>query len=68
MFSRRFSLSVAKPVSTIPEGFVACPMLVVSGYPVQQDRMREIYQLAYERACELHRPSRWAPLYDVCPN
>jgi hypothetical protein len=35
----------------------------IVGGAAQMEYLREIYQLAYEQACEIHRPSRWAPLY-----
>ncbi len=62
MVSRRFTFANSQPAATIPDGFVVCPMVTFGGGE-HQERVREIYQLAYQQACELHRPSRWAPLY-----
>jgi len=65
MVSSRFTFPVAQPVVSvgIAEAFMAFPIAMVKADACQQERMREIYQVAYERARELHRPSRWARLY-----
>ena len=70
MFSRRFSFSDVEPVVTSSAAFVACPVSLVaaSGCMAQVDRVQALYQAAYERARELHRPSRWAPLYGALVN
>ena len=64
MLANRISFAVAEPEPVFSSGFVACPAVVVqSGCCTFPETLRDIYRVAYERACETHRPSRWAPLY-----
>jgi hypothetical protein len=70
MSLRRFSFANAKHLKPEPQAaFVACPMVVAQmACCSQQESLREIYRVAFERAWELHRPSRWAPLYAASQN
>jgi len=62
-------LSGERFVPAVSEAFVACPaMLVQFACPAQADAMREVYRIAYEQARDLHRPSRWAHLYQATSN
>lgn len=69
--SLRFSFANAvQPAPESQAAFVACPMVLaqVACCCSQQEAIREVYRVALERAQELHRPSRWAPLYAACQN
>lgn len=69
MLNRRFSFVEAGPaVAESQAAFVACPMILQVICCPQAESLRELYRVAFERAVELHRPSRWAPLYAVCQN
>jgi hypothetical protein len=71
MLSRRFSLSFdnADTPQTTSAAFVAFPIVGPSGGCFARDEaLMQIYRIAYEQARELHKPSRWAPLYQVCSN
>jgi len=67
MSSRRFTIATEKHHSE-SDGFVACPTALALASPAQFERLQEIYRLAYEKARELHQPSRWAPLYLAMAN
>jgi hypothetical protein len=67
MNSRIALLSVSR-IQTVPEpAFVACPP-ALAGCCAPSDAIREVYRQAYEKALEINRPSRWAPLYVICEN
>jgi hypothetical protein len=62
-------LSTERFVSAASQAFVACPAVLVQfACPAQAEAMREVYRLAYEQARDLHRPSRWVPLYQTLNN
>ncbi len=67
MTSRRFSWITAEPAPATTAGFVPCPVALAACSP-HHDRLGEIYRIAFEKARELHRPSRWAKLYAECSN
>jgi hypothetical protein len=70
MAVRRISpVSNQRPVIQFAAAFVALPTAhAKSTAQPQAASMLEIYRIAYEQACELHKPSRWAPLYGDNPN
>jgi hypothetical protein len=66
MFGRQSLIAPAQlEFGRLSEAFVACPVVLI---PVGCCAMADIYRIAYERACELNKPSRWAPLYQTSPN
>jgi hypothetical protein len=69
MLSRRFSLNFDEAqVQQTGSAFVAYPMIGGNGCFARDEALMQIYRIAYEQARELHKPSRWAPLYQVCAN
>jgi hypothetical protein len=48
--------------------FVVCPVVLQQGWPVQPFAWRQVYQLAYEQAWAVVRPSRLERLQAVSPN
>ncbi len=68
MFSERFSVTL-EPPSAPPrnEAFVVCP-ITLGACSAQVEAISNIYRLAYEEARDLHKPSRWSPLYQACLN
>jgi hypothetical protein len=70
MSGRRFQFpDVAAPPTAIGQtAFVAFPVILIAGGYSHFNSIHEIYRAAYEQACETNRPSRWQPLYEICPN
>ncbi len=69
MLSRRFTIALdAANLQPPTPAFVACPWIGAIGCFARDEAIMQIYRIAYEQARELHKPSRWAPLYQVCSN
>lgn len=62
----RFTLAEPRPVSQ--PAFVAFPVALLPIACGGVALVTEIYREAYERAREINRPSRWAPLYAASEN
>jgi hypothetical protein len=69
MLPRRFTATLdAANLQPHTPAFVAFPWIGATGCFARDEAIMQIYRAAYEQARELHKPSRWAPLYQVCTN
>jgi hypothetical protein len=64
--SRITFASASKPA--VAEAFLPFPIAAAVPDVRGQETLREIYRIAYERACAIHRPSRWKGLYQPSMN
>ena len=61
-------LTFAEPTPVLQPAFVAVPVALLPVACGGVALLAEIYRHAYERAREINRPSRWAPLYAASEN